>query len=81
MEIEIQSCLKPIIIPLRALKIFGGFPLTINFTEGHTELTFSCFEGIKILVSILVFYFSWTSMFVYDGIESMFTNGVSLNLF
>ena len=78
METEIKSCLKGIIFPLRALKIFGGLPLTLTFTEGHTEVKFCFFEGFKIFVLIFLMYCSWMSLPIYDVFRSISSNSVSL---
>ncbi len=77
MEPKMESSLRPIRLPLQALKVFGGLPLTISFNEGQTDVKFSCLEGIKTFALILVLYCSWLALSVYDGFSSLTSDNVS----
>ena len=76
MESEVIHCLQPIIFPLRALKVLGGLPLKLTIRDGHTEVKFSCLEGIKILISILILYGCWLSLVIYDGLELLMSSSI-----
>ncbi len=44
-----KSILKPILLQLKFLKFFGGFPLKIQFVEEGTQFNFECLQGIKLV--------------------------------
>jgi hypothetical protein len=37
---------------------------------------FSCLEGIKILISILILYGCWLSLVIYDGLELLMSSSI-----
>jgi hypothetical protein len=65
---EQKSILKPILLQLRILKFFGGFPLKIQFVEEGTQFNFECLQGITLVFYFFIFNICFASTLIYDAI-------------
>jgi hypothetical protein len=62
-----KSILKPILLQLRILKFFGGFPLKVYSEEDATQFHFQCVQGIKLIFYFVVFNLCFVSIILYNA--------------
>ena len=62
-----KSILKPILLQLKILKFFGGFPLKIQFVEEGTQFNFKCLQGIKLFFYFVIFNICFALTLIYDA--------------
>ena len=72
-----KSILKPIVLQLRILKFFGGFPLIIQFEEEATQFHFECLQGIKLVFYFVIFNICFALTLIYDAFLVTTANLVS----
>ena len=61
-----SSCLKPILLPLKILTVFGGLPLKISLEEDGTKICFDCLRGLQLVVYFIIFFLIGCCVILYD---------------